>query len=551
MPTVRLDTHGKLGLPCRCELKTAMKPKAIVLLFITFLALGSPTVIWAASIRDLPRDEQIAVDAVCSLAKASSPTRYRKCVREEISNAEKAGFPSTIRVHFEEGRTAAVEACQNVQAQGLTRYRQCLSSRAYAVSPEGGRVPPKGTMQKARPPSQDSGTDLLHSTAERKVKPFAPASSDEVIIRPDRPQLPLPVLVELPADPDTARNNPITSNQTQRRQLTTEVHGGAAQARSSSGSGIFQALVVLVIFVLVFRFLTRESKPDLVIENGPPPGPGNASAPKTSVAPITPKFAASKVRPSTTAPATSPVARKQSTFSPSGPREGGAPPRLKGDIPNLHWVCPGSIKIASRIETATLQRVLPKYDRIVFLDVETTGFSAEQDRVLELAFLEITSDIAASWIDDPDLIDGQPELHRFNPLQLIPREAAQIHGITAEIAAGYPPMDPAFIAKFMSRLGPATLIVGHRISYDIRMLQGETVRLLGHQNVWQPGQRHVCTVARFQRLFPKQSARLDACLSSLGISGRTTGIHGAAEDVILAARLFAALARIERAKQKK
>jgi DNA polymerase III epsilon subunit-like protein len=82
------------------------------------------------------------------------------------------------------------------------------------------------------------------------------------------------------------------------------------------------------------------------------------------------------------------------------------------------------------------------------------------------------------------------------------------------------------------------------------MLQGETVRLLGHQNLWQKAQRHVCTMSRFRRLFPKRSSTLDACLSSLAIGGRTTGFHGAGEDVVLAARLFAVLGRLERSQRK-
>jgi DNA polymerase-3 subunit epsilon len=64
---------------------------------------------------------------------------------------------------------------------------------------------------------------------------------------------------------------------------------------------------------------------------------------------------------------------------------------------------------------------------IVFLDLETTGLSLTQDRVIEIAMLKIS-------------VDGTRLVKRklVNPERLIPQEAIDIHGITNEMVKDAP-----------------------------------------------------------------------------------------------------------------
>jgi DNA polymerase-3 subunit epsilon len=64
---------------------------------------------------------------------------------------------------------------------------------------------------------------------------------------------------------------------------------------------------------------------------------------------------------------------------------------------------------------------------IVFLDLETTGLSLTQDRVVEIAMLKVST-------------DGSRQMKRrlINPEKPIPAEVSAIHGITDEMVKDAP-----------------------------------------------------------------------------------------------------------------
>ena len=85
-----------------------------------------------------------------------------------------------------------------------------------------------------------------------------------------------------------------------------------------------------------------------------------------------------------------------------------------------------------------MQLVLQK--PLVFLDLETTGLSFTQDRIVEIAMLKIS-------------VDGSRLMKRklINPERLIPKEVSEIHGITDEMVKDAPTFKQAAneIRQFM------------------------------------------------------------------------------------------------------
>lgn len=93
----------------------------------------------------------------------------------------------------------------------------------------------------------------------------------------------------------------------------------------------------------------------------------------------------------------------------------------------------------------------------IVLDTETTGFSPRDDKVIEVAALKLRG--------------GQvTRFHTLvNPGRRIPNSAKEIHGLTdADVAAA--PDFSQVAPALLSFLDPDLPIVGHNISYDLRML---------------------------------------------------------------------------------
>lgn len=129
---------------------------------------------------------------------------------------------------------------------------------------------------------------------------------------------------------------------------------------------------------------------------------------------------------------------------------------------------------------------------ILIFDTETTGLPIWDQPSDDPSQPHIV-DIAASLFDDTGL-----EVGRFdaviNPGVEIPAEVAALHGITTEIAQadGIEPRD-AFTG-FMDLAARADLIVGHNVSFDIRMVRILSARVTGEK--WENQRPTFCTMRR-------------------------------------------------------
>lgn len=129
---------------------------------------------------------------------------------------------------------------------------------------------------------------------------------------------------------------------------------------------------------------------------------------------------------------------------------------------------------------------------ILVFDSETTGLPLWNDPSDDPRQPHIV-DLACSLFDETGL-----EVDRFdtiiNPGVEIPQDVAAIHGITTEIARerGCDPREA--LSKFLWMVDRASLLVGHNVSFDIRMVRILAARLTGEK--WENPLQTFCTMKR-------------------------------------------------------
>lgn len=105
--------------------------------------------------------------------------------------------------------------------------------------------------------------------------------------------------------------------------------------------------------------------------------------------------------------------------------------------------------------------------QIIFLDTETTGFGSSA-RIVQMAWLVYT-------MDGHEL---KSENHIIKPIGFeIPEETTEIHGITTQYALDKGKDLETTMLKFLNDLESSSLLVGHNISFDIRMVTYEFARI--------------------------------------------------------------------------
>lgn len=128
----------------------------------------------------------------------------------------------------------------------------------------------------------------------------------------------------------------------------------------------------------------------------------------------------------------------------------------------------------------------------LIFDTETTGLPLwkepsdhpEQPHVV---------DIACTLLDQ-----DMQEVERFdaiiNPGVDIPAEVSALHGITTEIAQAEGIAPSAALDRFMQMVGRAGMLVGHNVSFDVRMMRILAARELGEK--WDNPHATFCTMRK-------------------------------------------------------
>jgi DNA polymerase-3 subunit epsilon len=161
--------------------------------------------------------------------------------------------------------------------------------------------------------------------------------------------------------------------------------------------------------------------------------------------------------------------------------------------------------------------------REIVLDTETTGLDPETGhRIVEVACLELLNHIPT----------GRHFQAYLNPERDMPREAEEVHGLSATFLADKPKFGE-IVARLLEFIGDAALII-HNAEFDLKFLNAELRRVelppLGHRVV------DTLTIAR--RKFPGAQASLDALCRRFAIDNSTRSKHGALLDTELLAEVY-------------
>ena len=162
--------------------------------------------------------------------------------------------------------------------------------------------------------------------------------------------------------------------------------------------------------------------------------------------------------------------------------------------------------------------------REIVLDTETTGLDHRTgDRIVEIGCLELVNRFPS----------GREWHHYFNPDRDMPREAFNVHGISAEFLKDKPRFKE-LAGDFVSFLGDAVLVI-HNASFDIGFLNAELAKV-GHAALSMD--RAVDTLALARRKHPGAQATLDALCKRYGIDSTVRSKHGALVDCKLLAAVY-------------
>lgn len=178
---------------------------------------------------------------------------------------------------------------------------------------------------------------------------------------------------------------------------------------------------------------------------------------------------------------------------------------------------------------------------VVVFDVETTGFSPPEDRIVSICLLQADLPaLAASGAQTVRMIDV-----RVHPQRRIPAAATRVHGITNAMVKAEQPFS-AHADQIRDFVGDRPLIA-HNCDFDGRFLDYE-LSLCGHSLA--ANARH-CTMRRLADInrrigrggkFPK----LGEAAAQLGIRFDQARLHTAREDAFVALKIAAALHRLDR-----
>ena len=129
---------------------------------------------------------------------------------------------------------------------------------------------------------------------------------------------------------------------------------------------------------------------------------------------------------------------------------------------------------------------------VLIFDTETTGlpiWREPSDHPDQPHIVDIACDL---WAGPGELIEQYDAI--INPGVEIPDELAALHGITTERAIAEGVAMAEALERFFDLVSRADLIVGHNISFDIRMVRIEAARRLGEK--WDNPLPTFCTMRK-------------------------------------------------------
>ena len=162
--------------------------------------------------------------------------------------------------------------------------------------------------------------------------------------------------------------------------------------------------------------------------------------------------------------------------------------------------------------------------REIVLDTETTGLDpAAGHRLVAVGCVELVDKVPT----------GGQFYQLLNPEREVPKEAADIHGLTDEVLAGEP-LFQDIAASLLNFIADSRLVI-HNAEFDMGFLNAELTRI-GHQKI--PLQHATDTLILARRKFPGADNRLDGLCTRFGIDNSDRHYHGALRDAILLSEVY-------------
>lgn len=165
--------------------------------------------------------------------------------------------------------------------------------------------------------------------------------------------------------------------------------------------------------------------------------------------------------------------------------------------------------------------------REIVLDTETTGLDPKSgDRIVEIGCVELINHIPSGRI-----------WHEYvNPQRDVPRQAFEVHGLSAEFLSGKP-LFADLAEDFLVFVEDATLVI-HNASFDIGFLNAELSQA-GQKTLTMD--RVIDTLALARRKHPGGQNSLDALCRRYKIDNSARIKHGALLDCEILAQVYAEL----------
>ncbi len=165
--------------------------------------------------------------------------------------------------------------------------------------------------------------------------------------------------------------------------------------------------------------------------------------------------------------------------------------------------------------------------RKIILDTETTGLDFKNDRIIEIACLELIN----------DSYTGKKYHQYFNPGEiLISEQAEQIHGLNNKFLEKYKTFDGS-VNEFVEFIQNSPLII-HNAQFDLSMINNSFERI---NKPLIKRESAVCTLEMAKKKFPGSKNNLNALCRRFNIGLESREKHGALTDCFLLLQVYTEL----------
>ncbi|MFV0336353.1 MAG: DNA polymerase III subunit epsilon [Tropicimonas sp.] len=162
--------------------------------------------------------------------------------------------------------------------------------------------------------------------------------------------------------------------------------------------------------------------------------------------------------------------------------------------------------------------------REIVMDTETTGLNPfDGHRLVEIGGVELDNHVPT----------GRTYHQYINPRRDMPKEAFDIHGLSAEFLSDKPLFE-SIAREFLDFIGDAKLVI-HNASFDMKFLNAE-LEWAGLPLL--PLDRALDTLAMARKRFPGSPSSLDALCRRFGIDNSSRTLHGALLDSEILADVY-------------